>query len=294
MSGRQEGLHVGIDIGGTAIKLAAVLAGRAPICRASDDYAHPNRETLERHLRKCWRELLAEVGPAAEAQAVVGVCIAGPLGPDGVLEAAANLPALVGVQVGPWVQGVLGLARLPRVMTDALAAALGEYRANPLRGRTLYLALGAGVGGMVLDDGRPLLVTRGTPGHFGHIDVSGGQGDAPSTAAAGRGALEAYIGAEALRRAGVDLDAPADLGQPALAAALAALARGLRILLALYRPDHIVLVGGVGLKLQPLLRQLEVQVRDRLTTAAPAHFTLACGLAGYFAAALGAAAAAEG
>jgi predicted NBD/HSP70 family sugar kinase len=134
------------------------------------------------------------------------------------------------------------------------------------------------------------MVTRGTPGHFGHIDVSGGQIDAPSTAAAGRGALEAYIGAEALRRAGIDPDTPAGLGHPAFATALAALVRGLRILLALYRPDHIVLLGGTGLKLLPLLPRLDAAVRDRLTPAAPAHFTLACGQAGYFAAALGAAA----
>lgn len=291
MSDKQQGLRVGIDIGGTAIKLAAVIEARTPVCRSSDAYSQPGRELLEQHLRTCWRGLLAEAGPAATAPAAVGVCIAGPLGPGGVLEAAANLPAIVGVQVGPWVQGVLGLARPPHVMTDALAAALGEYQANPLRGRALYLALGAGVGGVVLDDGRPLMVTRGTPGHFGHIDVSGGQIDAPSTAAAGRGALEAYIGAEALRRAGIDPDTPAGLGHPAFATALAALVRGLRILLALYRPDHIVLLGGTGLKLLPLLPQLEAAVRDRLTPAAPAHFTLACGQAGYFAAALGAAAA---
>ncbi|MCX5677439.1 MAG: ROK family protein [Planctomycetota bacterium] len=290
MIAKQEGPRVGIDIGGTAIKLAALLGDREPVCRTSDSYSQPSREVLERHLQKCWGELLAQTGPLSHAELSVGVCIAGPLTPGGVLEAAANLPAMIGVEIAAWAQGVLGLARPPCVMTDALAAALGEYHANPLRGRALYLALGAGVGGVVLDDGRPLLVARGTSGHFGHIDVSGGQIDAPSTAAAGRGALEAYIGAEALRRAGVDLETPAGLGHPALAAALAALARGLRILLALYRPDHVVLLGGVGLKLQPLLPRLEAQVRDRLTTAAPAHFTLGCGQAGYFAAALGAAA----
>jgi predicted NBD/HSP70 family sugar kinase len=296
MSGHRQRLRAGIDIGGTAIKLAAICGGHAPICRSSDSYARPSRGVLERRLRRSWRDLLREAGANAEAgadaQAVVGLCIAGPLGPDGVLEAAANLPAMVGVQIGVWAQNVLELARPPRVLTDALAAALGEHRANPLRGRVLYLALGAGVGGVVLDDGRPLLVTRGTTGHFGHIDVSGGEKDAPATAAAGRGALEAYIGAEALRRAGVDLDTPAGLRHPALAAALAALARGLRILLALYRPEHIVLLGGIGLKLRPVLSEVEAQVRDRLTVAAPAHFTLACGRGGYFAAALGAAAAA--
>jgi len=292
MIAKQQGLRMGIDIGGTAIKLAAVPGAGAPICCRSDSYAQPSREALERHLRKCWRELPAQAALLPHAEVSVGVCIAGPIAPDGALEAAANLPAMVGIEIGPWVQSVLGLARPPRVLTDALAAALGEHQANPLPGRALYLALGAGVGGIVMDDGRPLLIARGTSGHFGHMDVSGGEKNAPATAAAGRGALEAYIGAEALRRAGVDLDAPAGLGHPALADALAALARSLRILLALYRPDHIVLLGGVGLKLGPLLPQLDAQVRDQLTTAAPARFTLACGRAGYFAAALGAAAAA--
>jgi len=293
MSGKQEHLRAGIDIGGTAIKLAAVLGDCEPIYRSSDAYIRPSREALGRRLQTSWRALLQEAGAAAEAEMEVGVCVAGPVGPEGVLEAAANLPAMVGVPIGPWAQGVLGLARPPFVLTDALAAALGEYRANPLRGRVLYLSLGAGVGGIVLDDGRPLLITRGTSGHFGHIDVSGGQRDAPSTPAAGRGALEAYVGAGALRQAGVDLDTPAGLGHPAMAAALSALACGLRILLALYRPAHILLLGGVGLWLQPLLPQLEAQVRDGLTMAAPAHFTLACGRVGYYAAALGAAVAAH-
>jgi len=295
MSTEPERVRVGIDIGGTAVKLAAILGHSPPVCVASESYALPSRETLEQHLRKSWRELLRKAGTAADAEKSaraepsVGVCIAGPLGADGVLEAAANLPAVVGLPIGTWVRNVLGLTATPRVLTDALAAALGEYRANPLRGRTLYLALGAGVGGMVLDDGRPLIVTRGTSGHFGHIDVSGGEPDAPSTPTAGRGALEAYLGAAALRCAGIDLDTPAGLGHPALARSLAALARGLRILLALYRPDHVVLVGGVGLKLSPLLPGIEAAVRDGLTTAAPAGFTLTCGRAGYFAAALGAA-----
>jgi predicted NBD/HSP70 family sugar kinase len=232
---------------------------------------------------------MASAGLSVGQEPSVGVCIAGPLGANGVLEAAANLPAVVGVPIATWVRSVLGLTAAPRVLTDALAAALGEYRVNPLRGRTLYLALGAGVGGMVLDDGRPLIVTRGTSGHFGHIDVSGGEADAPSTPTAGCGALEAYLGAAALRGAGVDLDTPAGLGHPALARPLAALARGLRILLALYRPDHVVLLGGVGLKLSPLLPEIEAAVRDGLTTAAPAGFTLTSGRAGYFAAALGAA-----
>jgi len=288
MTDGQEHARVGIDIGGTSMKLAAVANDRAPICLAGDPHARPTREALAEELRKSWRELLRRAGWSRAADVAVGICVPGPVDDSGTLEAAANLAALVGVRIGPWVQDVLGLSRTPGVLTDALAAALGEYRACPLPGRGLYLTIGAGVGGMVLDEGKPLMITRGTSGHFGHMDVSGGQRDAPSTAAAGRGALEAYLGAAALRGAGVDPDTVSDLSHPAMNQAMNALARGIRILLALYRPDRIVLLGGLGLKLAPLLPRLEQQVRDGLTTAAPEHFTLACGRVGYFAAALGA------
>jgi len=288
MKGTRRRLRVGIDIGGTSIKLAAIAGEGPPTCLRSDSYDRPTRQALAGHLRRSWRELLRQAGAAQTARATVGVCVPGPV-VGGVLEAAANLPAMVGVRIGSWARQVLKLARPPRVLTDALAAALGEYRADPMAGRTLYLAIGAGVGGLILDDGKPLLITRGTSGHFGHMDVSGGQADAPCSPAGGRGALEAYIGDAALRKAGVDTDAVDGLDHPAAGPALGALARGLRILLALYRPDHVVLMGGLGLKLGPLLGELERRVRDGLTTAAPQHFSLTCGRVGYFAAALGAA-----
>jgi predicted NBD/HSP70 family sugar kinase len=289
MKGTRRRLRVGIDIGGTSIKLAAIVGEGPPTCLRSDSYDRPTRQALADHLRRSWHELLRQAGAPPTGDVSVGVCVPGPIAAGGVLEAAANLPALVGVRIGSWARQVLKLARPPRVLTDALAAALGEYRANPTAGRTLYLAIGAGVGGLILDDGKPLLITRGTSGHFGHMDVSGGQADAPSTPAGGRGALEAYIGDAALRKAGVDIAAVDGLNHPAAGPALGALARGLRILLALYRPDHIVLMGGLGLKLGPLLGELERRVRDGLTTAAPGLFSLTCGRVGYFAAALGAA-----
>jgi glucokinase len=174
-------------------------------------------------------------------------------------------------------------------MSDTLAAASWEHRIAPAVGRSLYLAIGAGVGGAVLDDGVPLDIARGTPGHLGHIDVSGNAADAPHTPGSGRGALEAYLGAPALRRAGVPIDDDDCFTHHAAKPALAALARGLRIMLVIYRPSEIVLMGGLGAKLAPVMPALDTAVRDQLSPAAPHTFVLRTARSNRFAAALGAA-----
>jgi glucokinase len=207
----------------------------------------------------------------------------------GVIEMAANLPVLAGVCIPDWAEATLRLGVPVTPATDANSAAACEHRRNPMPGRTLYLSLGTGVGGAVLDDGRPVIITRGTSGHFGHMDVSGGDPDAPSTPGAGRGALEAYAGFRTLEAAGVPFTSDERFDHPVMQAALAALARGLRILLAVYRPDHVVLMGGTVEIYSPALDKVKAMAEDGLTKAAPAKWTLSVGQADNFAAAIGAA-----
>ena len=72
--------------------------------------------------------------------------------------------------------------------------------------------------------------------------------------------------------------------------ALTALASGIRILLAVYRPDHIVFMGGTVNIFAPALDQVEAMANEGLTRAAPAKWTLTVGQSDNFAAAIGAAA----
>ncbi len=284
---RSGGWALGIDIGGSSVKLALVCDGNQPHTLRGDPYEMPTLEVLTSRIRQTFDALLEKSGVGRGAVVRVGVSVAGPMNKAGVLEGAANLPDLVGVSIPEWTEETLGLGVRVKPATDANSAAACEHRRNPMPGRTLYLSMGTGVGGAVLDDGRPVIITRGTSGHFGHMDVSGGEADAPATPGAGRGALEAYVGFRTLEADGVPVASDERFEHPTMKRALAALARGIRILLALYRPDHIVLMGGTVAIYEPALDQVRAMANERVTKAAPENWTLTVGGADNFAAAIG-------
>jgi predicted NBD/HSP70 family sugar kinase len=281
---------LGIDIGGSSVKMALVNDSAKPWTLRSAPHEMPSVEHLTGSIASSFEKLLNQAGLDRGAVGSVGVSIAGPMNEAGVLEMAANVPALAGVTLPDWIEETLGLGVPVTAATDANAAAACEHRRNPMPGRSLYLSLGTGVGGAVLDDGRPVIITRGTSGHFGHMDVSGGDPNAPATSGAGRGALEAYIGFRTLEADGVPFESDDRFDHPTMKRALTAMASGIRILLAMYRPDHFILMGGTVNIFAPALDQVEAMANDDLTRAAPAKWTLTVGQSDNFAAAIGAAA----
>jgi len=207
----------------------------------------------------------------------VGMCVPGIIDRRRlVITEATNVPGLVGLPLDRLVPDAVGLrpASPPTIHNDSAAAAHDLFTSRKLNGRLLVLALGTGVGAAVLDDGVPLLVEGPTAGHLGQIDVSvpGHDVTAPD---GGAGGLEGYIGAAALAR-----DYGADVSA-ALARftgdepAIAALVQTIRIAHAMYRPHHIVLAGGIGVRLGRLLPVLRRRVEHRLTAAARPGWTLA-------------------
>lgn len=267
--------QLGIDIGGSCAKLALLRQDEQPRTLRSEAYGDDPDAVVR-------QAVLQLTQGHMDAIAAVGISVAGPVDEVGRLLQAVNLPWLVGRLVSDWWCELIGRTMPCRVLTDASAAALAEHAVHPVQGRALYVSLGTGVGAAVLDDGKPLIFTRGTPGHFGHIDVSGGDPAAPYLPTCGRGSLEAYVGAQALREAD-----RAD--HPALRAATAALAQAVRIAMAIYRPKQIVLMGGTAARFEPVLDELRQLIGRDLTPAAPAQWEIRISSVGPFAAALGAA-----
>lgn len=273
---------LGIDIGGSAIKMALLAEGAATLTSRGEPYG----DDIPGAARRQFEALLDEAGITLEHIATFGVAVAGPINKDGVVLQAVNLPWLEGESALQWAARATGLNNARGVaLTDTTAAALAEHRGRPHPGRAVYLSLGTGLGGAVLDGGVPVTITRGTPGHFGHMDVSGDDPDAPVTETGGRGALQDYVGAAALRD---EQGQPVPADHSAMDRAVAALARGIRILIAIYRPTAVVLLGGLAPRYRPRLADLSKLVYDDLTPVA-ARFDLRMGHSDPFAAAIGAA-----
>jgi glucokinase len=291
---------IGIDIGGSSVKGAAIDADgeEAGLARsASYDDALANEGDMKAAVRESVRDVLSALGEPGGCH--VGVCAPGAMR-SGVVAQSVNLPELVGLDIAGMIDELIPSARSLWLLSDAYAGAFDLFQRRAATGddtgRLAAISIGTGVGLSVLDHGAPLDIGGGTSGRVGQIDVSLDR-EAPIGPDGGKGSLEAYIGAGALRRRlGRDaLDDPDRLAKALDAddAPLRALARAVRILHAIYRPQQIVLIGGVGIMLAPHLAQLDALVRDGLTSVAAPDWRLETGVTLHHAA-LGAAKFASG
>lgn len=272
---------IGIDIGGTAVK-AALFDGRGRLetaCSAS--YVRPDRVMLVAAVKEALGKL---AGGAASVQRV-GLCLPGRHHAAGDrIELAVNVPGLEGYLFEELVADAVGRNVPHIVVSDAEAATLDAASDHPDARRVLGIAIGTGVGACLMEDGRAVRIGRGSGGHLGQCDVGPIGGTHPLGPDGGRGSLEAYLGVAAFRaRFGAGFgDRIASL--PADDPALVALARAIRIALAIYTPDLVLLLGGLGIALEPHRKAIEGEVRLELTRVAPAGWRLAFGTSRFHAA----------
>ena len=264
---------LGIDVGGSSVKLAAVAAdGRTLWQTQSDTYTQPTRDQLAAVIHKA-------IAGRFEAGGAVGICVPGTrdLAKRTVIQ-SVNLPALNGLQLDELVAESVGVlpARI-EIMTDANATGVDVYLANHLTGRLCSIALGTGIGAAVIDEGGvPLHVDGESPGHIGQMDVSI-EGEPVVGPDGGAGSLEGYLGAPALvKRYGPDMAANLQRLGPD-DPPMKALARAIRICHAMYCPHHVALTGGIGIRMKHLLPTIRQMVETNLTRIAQPGWTLTCG-----------------
>jgi glucokinase len=193
---------MGIDLGGTLIKLAAIDVSTDPpalgeVLRASTPAG--NAEGIVATMIKAGRDVLDRLGATKpEELAGVGIGAPGPLDRHaGVIVNAPNLPELSGMPLRDRIgQGL----HLPAVLeNDANAAAWGEHLFGAGRGvkSVVLLTLGTGVGGGIVADGRLVHGTHGFAGELGHMIIH--PGGLPCTCGQA-GCLEQYASAANIAR----------------------------------------------------------------------------------------------
>lgn len=266
-SGRNR---LGIDIGGSSVKVAVQQGHGGWEVTTSERYTDPTRAEIVDAIRECLQKL--EIRDVDQ----VGLCVPGKHNEAGTeVQWSANVPALNGWDFEELLEASLD-SDLPRfrVVSDADAAGYDYECQNMIEGRTAAISLGTGVGLCVLDGLRIATIgEHGQIGHLGHMDIGRhGSEDRFHTSGA-RNILESYIGAPSLAQyqsgRGIDLSG-LTLGDPPISA----LVQALRVVHAIYVPDRIVLLGGVGLALKPLIRTLFDGVDDGLTTLHRKEWTL--------------------
>jgi len=295
----QMPLFVGIDVGGTNIKLGLVDdRGRTLAYRSIPTEADRGAEDASRRMAEGVARLLEQAGANKNNVARVGLATPGPMDiPSGMLFQPGNLRAWWNFPIRDRVSEHCGL--LVRFANDANAAAYGEYwrGAGTECHSLVLLTLGTGIGGGIIVGDTLIEGAHSCGSECGHVLIDP-RDDARRDSLDKTGSLEAYCGAYALvartnealgagrtstladRRAAGESITPLLIAEAAEAGDLLAreivmdtahyLALGIVTLIHTIDPDSVVLggamtFGGAGHPLgEAFLERIRDDVRPRL------------------------------
>jgi predicted NBD/HSP70 family sugar kinase len=276
-------LTLGIDIGGSSIKAACTNSDGCKRTATSQRYTNPDRSGLISAIQSC--VAILEIDHPVR----VGLCLPGRMHADRQsIELAINLPVLNDWAFEDIITSAFDHEVVSyRVISDAEAAGFDFAVSHRIAGRTAAISIGTGVGLCVLDGTQIVTIGKKGIGQIGdmHIGLFGGTDrmNDPYTA----NTPESYFSAPALQN--FNTEANLDLtsltgGDPAIQA----LAHTLKVVHAVYMPERIALLGGVGIAFRPHAELIKDLVDDGLTQLAVQDWSLDFATSAYHAA-LGAA-----
>jgi glucokinase len=273
---------VAIDVGGTTLKGGLCDRDGAVLHRERRDTPRDSSDAVVEAIAALVESLAAEGRRRCGADGVAGVGLAVPGlvdEPNRIATRAVNLPW----RDLPLADLVAERCGLPVAFGhDVRAAAAAEAALGAGRGArdVLFVAIGTGIGGAIVVDGRPYGGAHGRAGEIGHTVVDP---DGPRCACGARGCVEALASAAAIERAYAETGAGdgasarevaalAGAHDPAARAvwdrAVAALAAGIADAVALLDPAPIVVGGGLAEAGAALLEPLSAAVEERVTLGA--------------------------
>jgi glucokinase len=306
--------YVGIDLGGTNLKLGLVsVEGKMLARHASPTEAARGPQHVLARMAQAVRDVCV-VGHVDLADvAAVGAAVPAPINwKAGTVPLAPNLPGWRNIGVRDAIQEDLG--RPVVLENDANAAAYGEFRCGAARTvRSMFiLTLGTGVGGGIIIDGHMLRGVTDTAAELGHMIIQ--HGGRPC-GCGNRGCLEQYASASAVvgrmkealaaggasRLEGRDFSCKDVFDAAAAGDALADrlveetaeyLGVGITSLLHTLNPEMAVLTGGMMASGESFLERVRTYVRkmafERASTVCPIRWSTLGGDGGIIGAALAA------
>ena len=267
---------IGIDLGGTAIKLGRFAEDGT--CLQLLSVATPQPATPEAVV-EVMVDALAQLDPTRQSIAI-GVGTPGPADATGrIARVAINLANWHDVPLADWLEAKTGL---PTVLAnDANCAGLGEaWLGGGRRFHDLILlTLGTGVGGAIILDGKLFVGHQGAGGELGLITFNP---DGPACNSGNQGSLEQYVSVPAIRRrTGLE---PAQLGALAKAGNTDALTfwqsygkdlgAGLASLIYILTPEAIIIGGGVSASAEFFFPAVQAEIQRRVLPSSRAGIQL--------------------
>lgn len=273
-------IYLGVDIGGTAVKLGLVdetgrVLRRAERSVSFDGYKTPILDTVTAAIR----DFIAPHD--APALAGIGVSATGQIDSRrGVVAGTCgNFPGWIGVDIKGTLEREFGLP--VTVANDANCMLLGEVWAGAAKGYTdvIGVTLGTGVGGGILTGGHLLEGARGLGGELGHYRTHALDGVDCTCGA--KGCWERYAATTALVRAAQEKNPDWKDGRAIFAAAEAGsetvlalldhwtdeIAQGLAGMVHIFNPQLILIGGGVSAQQKLLIEPIAAKVKASVMPA---------------------------
>lgn len=281
-------VYIGIDIGGTQVKLGIVTAEGEVLNVAAYDVAFDGYDTpIIETVKKKLVIFLQENGISKEQIAGIGVSATGQIDVlNGVVAGAAgHIKNWEGCHIR---EEIKKLYDVPvSVMNDANCAALAEQWIGNAKGvsEVLVITVGTGVGGGILTNGEILCGTRGGAGELGHFTICN---NGRRCTCGNRGCYEQYASTTALvkmvkqevRKGTVPKELFADgniNGKTIFAAAetdagirkcidkwIGYVADGLVGLIHIFDPEMVLIGGGISVQETYFIEPLRKQVLNRI------------------------------
>ena len=278
--------YLGVDIGGTSVKLG--LVDEQGVIRYSEDYdvAFDRYETpILKTVLKSMKLFLAEHEVTEQELAGIGVSATGGIDTVNgvVIGSAGHIQNWEGSRIKEEMEKMFHLPTT--VLNDANAAALGEMwiGAAADRRNVIVMTVGTGVGGGIIVDSKILLGANGLAGEIGHIVINS---DGELCSCGNHGCMEHYGSTTALIRRVRDaascgkiilpeeqeLDgrfifSEAEKGSTAMLELLDSwiddIASGLVGLVHIFNPELILIGGGVSAQKELFIDRLREKVMAR-------------------------------
>ena len=203
-------LSLGLDVGGTNIKAALLDGNHAVVRRARFKTASlgDDPDLILSGLEARIRGFVNGAGLRVRDLRALGLACAGLVNSEaGRLEDVPNITPWEGLEIGPWLADRFDCT--VHLENDVNAIVYGEWLLGAGRGtrNLVCLALGTGVGGGLILDGRLYTGHLGLGAELGHTTI---ERDGRLCACGNRGCVEAYAGA--VGRAGTGQETPRPRG----------------------------------------------------------------------------------
>lgn len=183
--------RIGIDVGGTNVKIALVDDGKIIYSNSVPTYAQMGYEYTVNNIKQAIRDLMKETETTAADIKGIGFDFPGQVDyKTGVVKLAPNIPGWVNVPIAQMIEEAFHIPT--KIDNDVRCAALGEMNFGAGKGcqNFVCITVGTGIGSGLVVNGQLVRGAANAAGEIGHIKLQ--MKDGPICGCGDTGCLEAF------------------------------------------------------------------------------------------------------